>query len=174
MKGASIWPYKGKIPTLGQHVFLASGVHLIGDLEVGADSSFWFNTVVRADVNIIRIGSRTNVQDNTVIHVTSKTAPTHIGSDVTIGHSAIIHGCTIEDLVLIGMGAKILDGAIIRKYSLVGAGAIVPPGKDYPERSLILGAPAKAVRQLSEEEIKGLYKSSEHYVETARVYAQMC
>ncbi|MCK9408760.1 MAG: gamma carbonic anhydrase family protein, partial [Bacteroidetes bacterium] len=113
--------YKGIHPKIDLSVFIADGVHIIGDVEIGKDSSVWFNTVIRGDVNFIRIGERTNIQDNTVVHVTNKRFPTHIGSNVTIGHSAVIHACTINDYSLIGMGAVILDDANIGKYSLVAA-----------------------------------------------------
>ena len=111
--------YKGITPKIDPSVFIADGVYIIGDVEIGKDSSVWFNTVIRGDVNFIRIGERTNIQDNTVVHVTNKKFPTHIGSNVTIGHSAVIHACTIQDFSLIGMGAVILDDANIGKYSLV-------------------------------------------------------
>ena len=165
MPGSSIITYKGKTPQLGKDCFLASGAHLIGDLVVGKDSSFWFNTVVRADCNYIRIGERTNVQDGTVIHVTQFKGPTHIGNDVTIGHGAIIHACTIGDLCLIGMGAVLLDGARIANKSMVAAGSIVSPGKEYPEGVLIKGAPAKVARDLSAEELKYLTTSVEYYID---------
>lgn len=160
---ASITSWNGKVPKLGEGVFLANGAHLSGDLVVGDGSSFWFNTTVRADANFIRIGARTNVQDGTVIHVTYATGPTHIGNEVTIGHNATIHACTIHDHVLVGMGAVILDGAVIRSNSYIGAGSIVPPNKEYPEGVLILGSPAKVVRDLRQSEIDYLKKSVEHY-----------
>src|SRR5262245_38589218 len=131
MDGATVLAYGGKKPVLGAGVFVAAGAHVIGDLEIGAESSVWFNTVVRADCHWIRIGARTNIQDNSVVHVTAETGPTTVGSDVTIGHNAIIHGCTIEDLCLIGMGAIVMDHAVIGRGSLVAAGALVPPGKKY-------------------------------------------
>lgn len=162
--------FKGKFPRLGKGCFLASGAWLIGDITCGEESSFWFNVVVRGDVNQISIGNRTNIQDGTVVHVTSGTAPTHIGSNVTIGHGAIIHGCTIEDHCLIGMGSKILDGAKIRQHSFVAAGSLVTPGKEFPEKSMIMGAPAKAVRMLTEAEIQGIAASAQHYVDTMRGY----
>jgi carbonic anhydrase/acetyltransferase-like protein (isoleucine patch superfamily) len=170
MAGSSITPFKGIHPIIGKDCFLANGAHLIGDLVVGEESSFWFNTVVRADCNFIRIGKRTNVQDGTVIHVTSGTGPTVIGNDVTIGHSAVIHACTIEDLVLIGMGSIILDGARIRSNSLVAAGSVVTPGKEFPEGVLIKGSPAVVARPLTPQESAYLKKSVEYYLEYARGY----
>lgn len=170
MPGSSLLPYKGKTPILAEGVFAASGAHLIGDLEVGRDSSFWFNTVTRGDCHYIRIGERTNVQDGTVIHVTNSRHASLIGSDVTIGHSAIIHGCTIGDGSLIGMGAIIMDGAIIGKNCLVGAGALVPPGKTFADGTLIKGTPAKSVRDLNEDELKFLKTSVEYYIEYKNNY----
>ena len=170
MPSSGVIAYKGKKPILGNDVFLASGAWLIGDLTVGDESSFWFNVTVRADVHWIKIGSRTNIQDGTVIHVTNGRYPTTIGNNVTIGHGVTIHGCTIEDDCLIGMGAVILDGAVIRKGSFVAAGALITPGKDYPAGSMIMGSPAKAVRQLNEDEKKGLAESAAHYVETMKNY----
>jgi carbonic anhydrase/acetyltransferase-like protein (isoleucine patch superfamily) len=167
---STVIPFRGKQPKLAARVLVTSGVHVIGDVEIGEDSSLWFNTVVRGDVQSIRIGARTNVQDNTTVHVTTGTGPCSIGSDVTIGHNAIIHACTIEDRCLIGMGAIILDGARIQADSMVGAGALVTQGKTFPPGSLIIGSPAKAVRLLTEEEKAGLLESAEHYVDTARGY----
>jgi carbonic anhydrase/acetyltransferase-like protein (isoleucine patch superfamily) len=167
---ANIISFRGQKPRLAPNVFVASGAQLIGDLEIGEDSSVWFNVTIRADVQRIRIGARTNIQDNTVIHVTHGTGPTTIGSDVTIGHGAVIHACTVEDLCLIGMGAILLDGAVIPRESFVAAGALVTPGKTFPPGSMIMGSPAKAVRSLTAEEKAGLKKSALHYVETTKAY----
>jgi carbonic anhydrase/acetyltransferase-like protein (isoleucine patch superfamily) len=158
------------VPQLGRDVFLASGAYLIGDLIVGDQSSFWFNTTVRADCNFIRIGARTNVQDGTVIHVTYKDGPTIIGNDVTIGHNATLHACTIADKVLVGMNATILDGATISTNSYVGAGSLVTPGKTFPPGSLIVGSPAKVVRPLTEKEIAYLDISVANYLHYAEGY----
>lgn len=165
MPGSTMIPYQGKSPTSGEGVFVAAGAHVIGDVVLGKDVSVWFNCVIRGDCNYIRIGDRTNVQDGTVIHVTHSTAPTVIGSDVTIGHAAIIHGCTIEDGSLIGMGATLLDGSVIPKQSVVAAGSLVPPGKTYPARSLIKGSPAKVARSLTDQEVQDLQASVGHYLE---------
>ncbi len=162
--------YKGITPKIDPTVFIADGVHIIGDVEIGRDSSVWYNTVIRGDVNYIRIGERTNIQDNTVVHVTNKKFPTHIGSNVTIGHSAVIHACTINDYSLIGMGAVILDGAIVGKFSLIAAGAVVTIGMVIPEGTLIAGVPAKAVRSLTEEERKFLVQSAQNYVDYVATY----
>ena len=170
MDHARIIPFAGIAPQLAKGVFVAAGACLIGDLQIGADSSVWFNSIVRGDVHSIRIGSRTNVQDNCVIHVTEGTAPTVIGDDITIGHRAIVHGCTIGDRCLIGMGSIIIDGAVINEDTVVAAGSVVPPGKTYPPGTLLLGAPAKVVRDLDAEEKKAVLASARHYQETAANY----
>jgi len=166
-----IYPYQDHAPKLGEQVFVAPSADVIGRCEIGEDSSIWFQAVVRADVHRIRIGCRTNIQDGAIIHVThhklpdaSDGFPTTLGDDVTIGHSVTLHGCTIENACLIGMGATILDGATISTESIVGAGALVTPGKQFPPRSLILGAPAKAVRELTEKEVDQLYVSAQNYM----------
>ena len=163
--------YQGQTPRLGQRVYVDVGAHLIGDVELGDDVSLWPGTVVRGDVNYIRIGARTNVQDGSIIHVSHDGPftrpggyPTIIGSDVTIGHGAIVHACVIEDGCLIGMGATVLDGATIRKNGFVGAGAVIAPGKTVGERELWLGNPAKLVRVLSDRDVESLYYSATHYV----------
>ena len=164
-------PYLGVLPTLGARVYVDPAASVIGDVMLGDDVSIWPGTVVRGDVNFIRIGARTNVQDGTVIHV-SHDGPhaklggfaTVIGEDVTIGHKAIIHACRIEDAALIGMGAIVLDGVVVKKHGFVGAGALVAPGKEVGEGELWLGNPAKKVRMLSEAEIEALYYSAQHYL----------
>jgi carbonic anhydrase/acetyltransferase-like protein (isoleucine patch superfamily) len=173
----AIRPYRGILPTVGARAYVDPAACVIGDVELGADSSIWPFTVVRGDVNFVRIGERTNVQDGSVIHV-SHDGPhaklggfaTRIGSDVTIGHKAIIHACTIEDAVLIGMGAVVLDGAVIRKHGFVGAGALVPPGKVVGEGELWLGNPARKARMLTDAEIEALYYSAQHYVRLKNDY----
>jgi carbonic anhydrase/acetyltransferase-like protein (isoleucine patch superfamily) len=168
---ALIRPYLGQLPTLGQRVYIDPAAVVIGDVVLEDDVSIWPATVIRGDVNFIRIGARTNIQDGTVVHV-SHDGPhaklggfaTRIGSDVTIGHKAIIHACTIEDAALIGMGAIVLDGAVIKKHAFVGAGALVPPGKVVGEGEMWLGSPAKFARKLSDADIEGLYYSAQHYV----------
>jgi carbonic anhydrase/acetyltransferase-like protein (isoleucine patch superfamily) len=166
-----IRPYNGVLPTLGARAYIDPAAAVIGDVVLGDDVSVWPLTVIRGDVNFIRIGDRTNIQDGTVIHV-SHDGPhaklggfaTRIGSDVTIGHKAIIHACTIEDAVLIGMGAIVLDGAVVKKHGFVGAGALLPPGKVVGEGELWLGNPARKARMLSDAEIEALYYSAGHYV----------
>jgi len=159
----SLISFNGKVPKLGKKVYLADGVRLIGDIEIGDDSSVFFNAVLRADISFIRIGSRTNIQDNVTIHL-SHIKGVEIGNDVTIGHNAILHACTIEDHCLIGMGAIVMDGAIIRKNSVVAAGALVTPDKEYPEGSLIIGAPARIGRSLTVEEMEMNARDAANYV----------
>lgn len=154
----------GKTPRLGSRVLVAEGAILVGDVEVGDDSSIFYNAVLRGDLAPIRIGSRTNIQDNVTVHV-STDVPTVIGNEVTVGHNAVLHACTIDDNVMVGMGAIVMDGAHIKKNCIVGAGAIVTQGKEFPENSLVLGAPAHVVRELTTEEIEGVRGGVERYVE---------
>ena len=167
----NIRSFQGVSPVLGEGTYVDEAATVIGDVVLGDDVSIWPGTVVRGDVNYIRIGARTNVQDGTIIHVTHDGPygkpggfATVIGEDVTIGHAAVIHACVIEDACLIGMGATILDGATIKKNGFVGAGAVIPPGKTVESGELWLGNPAKCVRKLSEKEIEQLYYSAQHYV----------
>ena len=151
---ATILPYRGVWPRLHESVFVAEGARIIGDVEIGADSSVWFNAVVRGDVCPIRIGERTNVQDNVTLHVTHDTGPLNIGSRVTIGHNAVLHGCTVEDDCLIGIGAIVGNGAVIGTQSLIAPGAVVPQRMVIPPRSMVAGVPAKVRRELTAEEIE--------------------
>ena len=167
----NIRSFQGVSPVLGEGTYVDEAATVIGDVILGDDVSIWPGTVVRGDVNYIRIGARTNVQDGSIIHVTHDGPygkpggfATVIGEDVTIGHAAVIHACVIEDACLIGMGATILDGATIKKNGFVGAGAVIPPGKMVESGELWLGNPAKCVRKLSEKEIEQLYYSAQHYV----------
>jgi carbonic anhydrase/acetyltransferase-like protein (isoleucine patch superfamily) len=164
--------FAGKTPDIAKGVFLAESCAVIGDVVIGEDSSIWYGTVVRGDVMPIRIGARTSIQDNTVIHVPSDFSGTIIGDDCTVGHAAIIHACTVEDFCLIGMGSIILDGARIGRGSLVGAGALVTPGTDIPPGSLVVGAPAKVKRPINEKERLQITYGAEHYVELARRYRE--
>jgi len=143
---------------------------VLGDVTIGEDASLWFGAVVRGDVNFIRIGARTNVQDHSVLHVTSKTHPTVIGDDVTLGHRVTLHGCTVKDRCLIGIGAVVLDGAVVGEESMVGAGALVPPGMVVPPRVLALGSPAKVRRDLTAGEIAFFRTSAANYVRYAQQY----
>jgi carbonic anhydrase/acetyltransferase-like protein (isoleucine patch superfamily) len=165
-----IIPYKDRMPKLHETVFVADGAKIIGDVEIGEHCGIWFNAVLRGDVNFIRIGSRTNIQDNSVLHVTSKTAPLNIGSNITIGHNAVLHGCTIEDFCLIGMGAIVMDRAYIHRHSMVAAGAIVLEGFDVPEGMLVAGIPAKVKRALTEEEMQFIRQAAVNYVDYVQAY----
>jgi len=167
---AVIRPHDGKHPELGRGVFVAETAAVIGDVVIGDESSIWYGTVLRGDVMPIRVGARTSIQDNTVVHVTSGFSGTTIGSDCTIGHAAIIHACTIEDGCLIGMGSIVLDGARIGRGSLVGAGALVTPGTDIPPGSLVLGSPARVKRAIDDKEREQIAFGATHYVELARRY----
>lgn len=155
--------YKGKRPVIGERVFLAEGARLIGDVTIGNDSSVFYNAVLRADLASIVVGERTNIQDNVTVHL-SLDEGVVIGNEVTVGHNAVLHACTVDDNVLIGMGAIVMDGAHIKKNSIVGAGAIVTQGKEFPEGSLILGSPAHVVRELTEDEIRKAHEGVEHYI----------
>lgn len=159
------------MPKLGHNTWIAPSADIVGDVTMGEECSVWFGSVVRGDVHSIKIGDRVNIQDLSMIHVThykradkSDGNPTIIGDDVTIGHRVMLHGCTIENGCLIGMSATILDGAVIGKESIVGAGALVTKNKVFPPRSLIMGSPAKFVRELSDEEVAELYASALRYV----------
>ena len=165
-----IIPYKDRIPKLHASVFVAEGAKIIGDVEIAEHCGIWFNAVIRGDVNYIHIGQRTNIQDNSVLHVTSKTAPLKIGSDITIGHNAVLHGCTIDDSCLIGMGAIVMDKAHIHRNSMVAAGAIVLEGFDIPEGMLVAGIPAKVKRALTEEEKQFIRQSAVNYIDYVHAY----
>ncbi len=174
-----ILPFQQWRPKLGKNAWVAEGASVIGRTVIGEDSAIWFGCVVRGDVHHIKIGDRSNIQDLSMIHVThhkkadeSDGHPTIIGNDVTVGHRVMLHGCTIEDACLIGMSATILDGAVIAKESIVGAGSLVTKHKKFPPRSLIMGSPAKAVRQLTDEEVAELYASAKRYVAFKNAYMQ--
>lgn len=167
---AIILPFGDRAPRLHASVFAAEGSVIVGDVEIAEDSSIWFGTVVRGDVNAITIGARTNVQDHTVIHVTSRTHPTALGDDVTVGHRAVLHGCTVKDRCLVGIGAIVLDGAVIGPDAMVGAGALVAPGTVVPPGTLFLGSPAREKRRLTPEELAFLPQSARNYVGYAARY----
>lgn len=170
MRSGLIIPYKDRLPVLGQNVFLAPGAVVAGDVHLGENTNLWFNVSMRGDVNFIRIGANTNVQDNAVCHVTYKKWPLVIGNNVTIGHGAILHGCTVEDGALIGMGSKILDGAVVKTGAMVAAGALVGPGKVVESGTLWAGVPAKKMRDLNADEQEYLTWSAGHYVRLAAEY----
>ena len=172
-----IMNFKHYTPDIKEGVFVAPSADVIGRTTIGKDSSIWFGVVVRGDVHRIEIGERTSIQDLSMVHVThykkedeTDGYPTIIGSDVTVGHKVMLHGCTIEDACLIGMSATILDGAVIGKESIVGADALVTKGKIFPPRSLIMGSPAKVVRELTDEEVEELYASAARYVSFKNEY----
>jgi carbonic anhydrase/acetyltransferase-like protein (isoleucine patch superfamily) len=163
--------FENKTPVIDNSVFVAPSADVIGEVEIGVDSSIWFGCVVRGDIHYIKIGKRTNIQDLSMVHVTHFTKddrsdgnPTIIGDDVTVGHRVMLHGCEVKNACLIGMSATILDGAVIGEESIVGAGALVTKNKKFPPRSLIMGSPAKLIRELNDDEVASLYKSSQNYV----------
>lgn len=164
--------HKGISPQLDSTVFVAPTVCVVGDVQIGRGSSLWFNVVIRGDVNSIRIGERTNIQDGTVIHVTRDTHPTVIGDDVTVGHSVTLHGCTVENGCLVGIGAIVLDGAVIGESSLVAAGSLVAPGTIVPPGSLVMGSPAKVKRFLTDEEQASIHAISARYIDYQDEYRE--
>ncbi len=168
--GPIILPYGELVPQIHPDAWVAPGAVVTGDVVIGAHSSVWFSAVVRGDLEKVRIGARTNIQDGTIIHVDSDGFPTIIGDEVTIGHTAKIHGCTIHDGALIGIGATVLNGAEIGAGAMVAAGSLVPPGKKVPAGMLVMGSPAREVRELSAEARNEMMEGVEHYVELARGY----
>ncbi len=162
--------YKGLVPQIDPAAFIQESAQIIGDVRIGAQSSVWFNVVVRGDVNYIRIGARTNVQDNATVHVTRERWPTIVGDDVTVAHGVILHGCRIADRCLIGIGAIIMDGVEIADDCLIAAGSLVTPGTKIPAGHLVLGSPAKVARPLRTEELAHLKQSAANYVEYAETY----
>lgn len=166
----TVFAFKGMTPTFGREVWVAPTGVVIGDVVLGDEASVWFGAVVRGDGYPIRIGARTNIQDNAVVHITGGKNATVIGDDVTVGHAAIVHGCTVGSRCLVGMGAILLDGAIVEDECLIGAGALVPPGMKVPARSLVLGRPAKPVRVLTDSDISSIRESASAYVKNAREF----
>ncbi|MCA1958545.1 MAG: gamma carbonic anhydrase family protein [Nitrospira sp.] len=162
--------FQGVLPKIPKSCFIEETAVVIGDVVMGEECSVWFHTVIRGDVNYIRIGDRTNVQDLSMLHVTHDTHPLVIGSEVTIGHHVVLHGCTIQDRVLVGMGAIVMDGAVIGEGSIVGAGALVTEGTIVPPKSLILGSPAKVKRPVTDKELAWIKESADNYVRYARIY----
>ena len=155
--------------SIDKTVFIADGARVLGDVEIGKNSSVWFNAVIRADLSDIKIGEGSNIQDNAVIH-TSKNFGVRIGDNVTVGHGAIVHGCTVKNNVMIGMGAIVLNGAVIEENCIIGAGALVTQGKVIPAGSLVFGNPAKIVRNLTDQEIRSITDNAASYVEEAEQY----
>ena len=165
-----IAPFGDRVPRVDPGAFVADSAVVIGDVTLGAAASLWFHAVLRGDVESIRIGARTNIQDNATVHVTRDRWATVVGDDVTVGHGAIPHGCTVGDRCLIGMGAILLDGAVLEPECLVAAGALVTPGTHVPTRSLMVGSPAKRVRELTADEVAYLHRSAAGYVAHAAAY----
>ena len=168
--GAIIMPYKGIMPTIHPEAFIAPGAVVIGDVHIGRESNVWFGCVIRGDVNTIRIGARTNIQDGTIVHVTRETGPTVIGSGITIGHKVMLHACTLEDECFIGMNATIIDGVVVERSAFVAAGSMVPPNKRIPGGQMWAGNPAKYFRDLKPQELDFIPVSAQHYVDLANEY----
>ncbi len=156
-------PHLHLTPNLDQSVFCAPGSFIIGDVTIGASSSIWYHSVLRGDVHFIRVGKMTNIQDGCICHVTNETHPLILGDRVTVGHRAVLHGCTVEELCLIGIGAIVLDGALIETNSMVAAGAVVTPGTRVPSGTLVGGIPARVLRDLRGDELENLSASAERY-----------
>ena len=165
-----ILSFQDKAPHLGKSVYIAETADVIGDVILKDYVNIWFGAVIRGDMHFIRIDSRSNIQDNAVVHVTTAVSPTHIGSGVTVGHGAIIHGCTIKDNCMIGMGATVMDDAVIGEGSLIGAGALVPPNMVVPPKSLVVGTPGKVVREVRKEEYEMILERPQEYIDLASIY----
>jgi len=168
-----ILPYKGIYPKIHESVFICDGVQIIGDVVLEKDVSVWFNSVIRGDVNYITVGERTNIQDGCLLHNTYQKYPLIIGSDVTIGHGAVVHGCTIKDSVLIGMGAILLDNSVVNSNSCIAAGTLVKENFIVPEGVLVAGVPGKIVRQLNSDEIQKIQKSAANYLQYVKTYREI-
>jgi carbonic anhydrase/acetyltransferase-like protein (isoleucine patch superfamily) len=169
---ARVFPFRGAAPLLGELVFLAPFAVVVGDVLLGERSSLWFHSVVRGDVNFVRIGRGVNLQDHGVVHGTTDTHPVRIGDAVTIGHAAVVHGATLGDGCLVGIGARILDGAVVGEETIVAAGSVVPPGTVVPPRVLAVGSPVRVQRPLTAEECGMGRRIAAHYEELARRYAR--
>lgn len=165
-----ILPFNSITPSIDPSVYIAEGVYIIGDVTIGKNSSVWFNSVIRGDVNYIRIGENTNIQDLSILHISVGRSPLIIGNDITIGHRCIIHGCEISDNVLIGMGSVILDDVTIGSNTIIAAGSVVRERSVVPSGVLMAGVPAKVMRDISEEEIVNISKSAHGYVKNARIF----
>ena len=165
-----IRPFLGKIPIIAPSAFIVESAEVIGDVEIGEESSVWFHAVIRGDVNYIRIGHRTNIQDGCVLHVSRQNFPLIIGDDVTVGHNVTLHACSLRSRCLIGMGAVVMDGAEIGEDSIIGAGALVTPGTVIPPKKLTVGSPARVKRALLPAEIQGIQASADHYVNDMKNY----
>ena len=164
--------FQGIKPKIHESVFVAENATIVGDVEIGEDSSVWFGSVLRGDVNFIRVGRRTNIQDGSIIHVSSKTHPTVLEDEVTLGHRVTLHGCHIETGCLIGIGAIILDGVRVGRNSLVAAGSLITPNTKISPRSLVMGSPARVKRELTDEEIYNQARFWQNYTDLLRIYKQ--
>jgi carbonic anhydrase/acetyltransferase-like protein (isoleucine patch superfamily) len=167
-----IRPFRGVHPQIHDSAFVEESAQVIGDVHVGEESSIWFNAVVRGDIHHIRLGNRTNVQDNSVIHVRNGTHPTILEDEVTVGHSVTLHGCYVERGCLVGIGSILLDDVRVGSHSIVAAGAVISPGTLIPPRSLVMGVPAKVKRALTDEEVAGLEVFWKNYVEYTKIYKE--
>lgn len=167
-----ILPYKGRLPTIHDSAFIAPNAVIIGDVEIGANTGIWFNCVVRGDMNEIRIGANTNIQDGTIIHVDSRTYPTRIGDSITVGHMCLLHACTLEDGCMVGMQATVMDGAVVEHGALVAAGSLVPPGKKVSAGEVWAGSPARRLRQVGDRDKDMLEYIWSGYVDLAQEYIQ--
>lgn len=167
-----ILPHHGCHPKIPSSVFIAPSADVIGEVEIGKESSVWFQVVIRGDVNWIKIGERTNIQDHSCLHVTRRTSPLTVGSDVTVGHRVTLHGCTLEDRILVGMGAVILDDAHVESDCIIGAGSLVTKGTRIPKGMLAMGSPAKVIRPLKPEELAFLRQSALNYVQDRLEYQE--
>lgn len=168
-----IRPFRGKVPRIAASAFIAEGVVIIGDVEIGEHANIWYGSVLRADVGFIRIGARSNVQDGSCLHMTSDLSNAVIGEEVTVGHGAIVHGATVQDGALIGMGSVLLDNAVIGEESLVAAGTVVPPRMVVPPRSLVRGQPGRIIRELNEHERLEGRRGAAHYLDLAAEHARL-
>lgn len=168
-KELKLFPYLEFFPKIHESVFLASGVKIIGNVEIGENSGVWYNSVIRGDVHYVKIGSYSNVQDCSMLHVTNGRFPLNIGNKVTIGHSVKLHGCTLMDSSFIGIGAIVLDGAVVEEKGMVAAGAVVKPGFVVPAGKLVAGVPAKIIRDLSEDEVQNIDASAIRYFKYTQI-----
>jgi carbonic anhydrase/acetyltransferase-like protein (isoleucine patch superfamily) len=169
----SIITFKGITPKIDPSCFICEGVKIIGDVEIGKDTSIWYNTVIRGDVHYIKIGSNCNIQDISMLHVTHDTCPLNMGNEVSVGHSVTLHGCTIRYRALIGIGARVLDGAVIGESALVAAGAVIREGFEVPPRTLAAGVPARIIRDLKAEEIERVESTAENYAGYVQDYRNL-
>jgi len=164
----NILPFEGKLPTIHETAWIAPTAVIVGDVEIGADSSVWYQCVLRGDTNIMRIGARTNIQDGSILHLNAGAEPLIIGDDVTIGHACIVHACTLKNRAFVGMGATVLDRAVIEEGGMLGAGGLLTPGKVIGPNELWTGAPARLARVMTAEERARFDRTAVHYVELAR------